>query len=504
MTAEVGERYVPAAKHLFYQSIPFMSRPFALLSAVIAALALPASAQKPRVVVVPFAPGEGASEAAASKFTNLVVDELKSRADAVEVVAPPSLKAAPAPEKGGKRSGGPSPDAVAALDAGKKAFEDLRFEDATNNLKKGIEGLLADPATADFEAIIDAHVKLAAAYFRMGEEKDAKTALLDLARLSPQYQLPPGYPPVFVREFDKAKKRLDKQPRGQVSIEGPGGATAFLDGRDLGMVPVLEENVPAGAHYVKVEGGKGERFGQVVDVKGALVKVKASFGAERAPVERAPVNAVQDPKISATVDDGTKERLTGYANAVKADFALVGYVYRTSDTQLTAGTALFAVKKGLFAALAPVSFDTDVLTANTESFKLCDELVKRTGALGGASALPLNLASKVAKTGTGVAKVDTKAKNPDDVEAVTPTSKKVVLVPKDDTRKLDNTSTPIDLEKKDDTTTTPPGGEVKKGGVPVWVWIVAGAAVAAGAGVGGYFGYQALTKPVTGTVTATW
>jgi hypothetical protein len=36
------------------------------------------------------------------------------------------------------------------------------------------------------------------------------------------------------------------------------------------------------------------------------------------------------------------------------------------------------------------------------------------------------------------------------------------------------------------------------------VWVVTGVAVAAGAGVGGYFGITALTKPVTGTVTATW
>lgn len=482
-----------------------MSRSFALLSAVIAVLALPASAQKPRIVVVPFAPGEGASEATASKFTTLVSDELKSRGDSVELVAPPATKA-PAPEKPGKRST-PSPEAIAALDAGKKAFEDLRFEDAANNLKKGIEGMLADPATADFEGIVDAHVKLAAAYFRMGEEKDAKNALLDLARLSPQYQLPPGYPPVFMREFDKAKKRLDKQPRGQISIEGPAGATAFVDGRDLGMVPVLEENVPAGVHYVKVEGGKGERFGQAVEMKGALVKVKASFGGREGPLERAPVSsAPQDPKVSSTIDDGTQQRLAAYAKAVNADFALVGYVYRTSDTQLTAGTALYTAKKNLFAVLAPVSFDTDVLTANTEAFKLVDEVVKRTMSLGGATALPINLVTKPKASAT-VARADTKVKNPDEIDAAAPTSsggsKKVVLIPKEDTRKFDDTSTPIEIDKKDDVT-APPGGGVKKSGVPVWVWVVTGVAVAAGAGVGGYFGYQAIAKPVTGTVTATW
>jgi hypothetical protein len=40
--------------------------------------------------------------------------------------------------------------------------------------------------------------------------------------------------------------------------------------------------------------------------------------------------------------------------------------------------------------------------------------------------------------------------------------------------------------------------------VPVWVWVVTGVVVAAGVGVGGYFGYTAITRPVSGTVTATW
>ena len=200
-----------------------MSRLIPLMCVAVAVGASSAHAQKPRVVVVPFVPGEGASETASSKFQALLVDELKSRGDALELVAPPATKPAPPPEKPGVVKRGPSPEAVAALEAGKKAFDDLRFEDAVANLRKGIDGMLADPATADYEGVTDAYVKLAAAEFRMGEEKDAKTALLDFARFAPNYELSAGFPPVFQREFDKAKKRLDKQPKGTISIEGPIG-----------------------------------------------------------------------------------------------------------------------------------------------------------------------------------------------------------------------------------------------------------------------------------------
>lgn len=481
-----------------------MSRPILLVCAAVVAFgAVAQAAEKPKLVLVPFAAGEGATEAAAGRFLSLVRDELKTRGDLVELVAAPSTKpaAVAAPEKpvAGKKA--PSAEATGAMEAGKKAYDELRLEDAVPSLRKGIEAMLQDPATADYEGVTDAYVKLAAAAFRLGEEKDAKAALNDLARFSPDFTLPPGFPPVFQREFDKAKKRLEKQPRGQVSIEGPAGSTAYFDGRDLGMVPVMEENVPAGLHYVKVEGPKGERFGQAVEVKGALVRVKASFGGS---TERAPVvakAAVADPGIAALVDEATQGRLSAYAKAVNADFALVGYVYKTSDSQLTAGTALYSAKKGAFSSLPPVTFDTDVLTANTEAFKVGDEVTRRLTSFGASASLPLNLASRAAKAGTTtVAAADTpKNVDPDEVVAATPTAKKVVLVPKEPPRVEQPPIAEVEPPPPDE----PKPGEVKSG-VPAWVWVVTGVAVAAGAGVGGYFAVTELTKPVTGTVTATW
>jgi hypothetical protein len=288
-----------------------MSRLNLLVCAFVAAASLTAHAQKPRVVIVPFATGEGASETAAKKCHGLLTEELKTRSDVLELVTPPQTSKPappPPPPSAGGGAKGPSAEAVAALDAGKKAFDDLRFEDAVASLRKGIDAHLADPATADYEGVTDAYVKLAAAAFRMGEEKDAKAALLELARFSPTYVLPPGFPPVFQREFDKAKKRLEKQPKGSISIEGPAGSTAFLDGRDLGMVPVLEENVPGGAHFVKVEGTKGERFGQTVNLTGGVVKVKASFGGGGDRTVVTPKAAgLADPAIAMMIDEATQE-----------------------------------------------------------------------------------------------------------------------------------------------------------------------------------------------------
>lgn len=487
-----------------------MSRLIPLMCVAVAVGASSAQAQKSRVVVVPFTPGEGASEAATAKFHALVVDELKARDELVEVVAAPSQKATPAaatPEKPAQIvRRGPSAETLSALESGKKAFDELRFEDAVTNLRKGIEGMLGEPATADYESVTDAYVKLAASAFRMGEEKEAKAALLDFARFAPTYELSAGFPPVFQREFEKAKKRLEKQPRGSLSIDGPSGSTAFINGRDLGMVPIADEVVPSGTHYVKVEGPKGEKWGQAVNVTGSAVKVKASFGsiAERAPVV-AQKSSTPETHITASLDTGAPARLTAYLKAANAEWALVGYVYKTSDSQLTAGTALFSVRRSQFSALTPVAFDTDVLTANTEAFKIGEEVGSRLMSFGAAANLPFNLAARPARAGTTtVARNDTPTNtNSDELDAVGPKSKKVVLTPKSEPQpevkqqpRVVLDETPVDLGEK------PP--EAAKSGVPTWVWVVTGVAVAAGAGVGGYFGITALTKPVTGTVTATW
>lgn len=497
-----------------------MRVPFIILFAA----TLSFGAEKPRVVVVPFSVGEGASEASAGKFTRVFSEELKSRDDVMDVVNPPATaKAAPpppaekpAPAAAGKKSG-PSAETLAALDAGKKALADLKFDEAIAALKKGIDLSLADPATADYPAVLEAYISLGVSAFRVGDDKEASAALFNLARLDPNYQLPGGYPPIFGREFEKAKKKVAKQPKASVSVEGPAGATAFVDGRDLGMVPVLEENLAPGLHYVKVEGAKGERYGHTVDLKSGVAKVKATFGGaaekeeKRAPI--APVassGGVADPRVGALIDADTQSRIAAYTKAAGAEWAVVGIVYRTGDQQLTAGTAVYSAKKQAMASLPPISFDSDVLTANVEAYKLADALGDKLASFA-SSSMPIALvtkgAVKVANSGgTGGSK--------DEVAAVV-AERKVVkpkkdepkkeepkeLVPKEDVRALENKSNVVEDPKHDE---PPPGPVVKSGGVPVWVWIVAGVAVAAGGGVGAYFGVNEANKPVTGSVTATW
>lgn len=466
-------------------------------AAVLLLLPLGALAANPKVVVLPFTAGEGATEVAAGKFTTLLTDELKSRDDSVDLVAAPAA-AKPSPKA--QAAAARNEKAVAALENGKKAVEALEFEAGLVELKKGLDGAFADPATMDFQQVIEAEVALAVAAFRLGNQKETSNALAVVARLDPEHSLGSGYPPVFTRELEKAKHKIAKLPRASLSIDGPSGSIAFLDGKQLGAVPQTAENLPSGPHWVKVEGPQGERFGQSLELKSGLSKVKAVFagGGGGGGGE----GGVAEPRLAAAVDASTVQRIGTWVQAAGAEFALVGLVYRTGEQQLTAGLAVYNAQTRGLAPLPAMPFDAEVLTANVEAFRLADELQKRTDGWPGNAALPLLLVTKpvYSKSGSGPSIVVS------DVTVVTPERR---AVRPRDVEKTELTPAPREIpggnQVVDATEPVPPEppGEIKKG-IPTWVWIVAGVGVAAGAGVGGYFAISNATKPVTGTVTASW
>jgi hypothetical protein len=459
-----------------------------------------AASDAPRVTLAPLGADTGL-EKPATKFGQLLADELKTREDDIRWAAFPKGTGAPAAAPK-KEKASSSKEAAEALAQGQQLMDDLKFEDAVAALKKGIELAEAEPATADFRDVDYALVRMAAGYVRMGEEKKAQQALFQVARLNPDYQLPEGqFPPVFRHEFEKAQKRAEKSAKGTLSIDGPSGATAFLNGRDLGMLPVQQENVAVGMHYVRVEGAHGERFGQAVEVKASGAKVHAAFSGGAAA---AAVVAVE-LRVGSSLQPDTATRAAQVCKALDAEFLVVGYVSRAGERRLAIGSALYSARRQGFARLKRFEFDEDVVTANVEAFQLADEVVSRVKAFESPDPLPLSLSGEAP---TVVAKatpteVRRPSKPPSDA-VVTP------LVPKEGeegaprVRALQHKSEIVDARGTGSTAEEPTEHKtVSGGGVPWWVWVVAGAGVAAAAG-GGYFAYSQATRPVTGSAGFSW
>lgn len=434
-------------------------------------------------------------------------DALLRSAERLELVGPEAATV------GGAKTGPPervtpSPDATAALLAGKQAFDELRFEDAVRDLRLGIEGLLSDPATCDFEVLLETQKQLAIAFLRMGEERKARATLDELVRLAPGYELGAGYPPAFEREIEKAKRRLEAQPRGAVAVEGPPGSTVYLDGRDLGMVPVLEEGVPVGLHFVRVDGTDGARFGQLVDIRDGLVTVTARLRGGAATVAPSGV-AVRD-----LIDAATLEQLLAIAQRAGADALLAGAVSPAGERQLVLVAGLVSVRHGAVMSLTPRIVRAPFNESVGEISALVDEVSIKLSTFGAPAPLPLSLRGPlptVVGPGHGGPRTADSALSPPGgpsgrwstqvasgaqpgIEGLTPR-----------VRVLERASTLADDLR--------PGAGVTEGAAEdprpavqqgsSWVWAVAAAGLA-GLAVGGYFGYTALTRPVTGVISATW
>lgn len=452
--------------------------------ALLLAALVPATvwAEGPKVVVVHFAAGEGATEQQAKKFTKELEDQLKARGDFTLATAPSASPRgkAEATAKATKQH----PDAVPTMEAGKKAYADFNFIEAAEKLKKGIELTLQDPPSIDWPRLIEAQLDLAVASFRNGEEKEAAAALTTLARWAPATDVS-SFPPVFQTQFEKAKKRLEKAGKVTLTVDGPSGATAFINGRDLGMVPV-EESVAPGTHYVKVEGNlkQGQRWGQAVAVT-AATKVKAVFPAGGTP--DAPAAIPVEPRLGVVLDGKSAEKLSQWCGATGADFAIVGAVWRHSDTELGVASVVYWPRKEGFASLSVGTYPEGG-TAGPEAVKALDKLAERLEMFGTTLPLPHQLLPRtVARAGGDDVTVATVRDRPTPVQKDKPR-----LVPQDDGQQ----QIPVDEP--------PPEVKTEMSTAAKVVLIVGGVVLAAGIGVGTYFVVSNATRPVTGTVTATW
>ncbi len=501
-------------------SLPRRSAAVLLTALLLQATSLPyfhsaAHAQSAQsLVVLPFVNGKGAPDTSAERFRGLLDSELRKREGLSLAAAPkaPAPSATPAKTEAAPVETANAADASAILDEGQQKLADLQFEAAAELLRDGIARMTAKPETIDWARLIDAHVSLAVASFRRGDEEGAQKALGTVVRLSPDFALPEGrYPPIFVRELDKAKRRAEKLPKGAIHVDGPPGAVASVDGRDLGMVPVVEEGLTPGVHYVRVEGTRGEPFGAVVELRGKEAKVTASFGASatRTPIAGRSAgasspnnNGSASPFIGPVLDASAHARAHTAAEAAGTQFAIVGVIYRSGDHQLTAATALYSTKARGFVALPQVAVDEGLLTANVEIYRLSDAVEQSVKSFGRPLLMGHDLASGATWQPGAVAAA------PREIEVPVTGGRRSALEPGREPqlaedegrlRALEGGSIREDLAR-DPREGAP--GEVKSKS-KWWVWTLVGVGVVAAAG-GTAYGVQQATQPVTGTVTARW
>jgi hypothetical protein len=214
-----------------------------------------------------------------------------------------------------------------------------------------------------------------------------------------------------------------------------------------------------------------------VEVKLAPVKVKGVFTGN----PEKPSTPAVEPRLTSTLDQKTLEKLAVWCGATGADFAVVGVVWRSSATELSVASAVYWTRKEGFAPLATGTFPEGGV-GGEHALRMLDKLAQRVEMFGATLALPHALQPKVA--------------GGDDLAVATIKERPTPAPRPADAVQPSLTPAPRDEPPPEVKTEMSTGAKV--------VLIAAGVAVAAGLGVGTYFVVSNATRPVTGTVTATW
>lgn len=189
---------------------------------------------------------------------------------------------------------GTPPSPMVLLAEGERRVAERDFAGAIAPLREGIRLTLADHANADFPRLVWAHLTLAVAELRLGNDTAARDAMDGAVRLDPLLVLPEGsYPAVVERELERARMRVSRAGLGELFIRTPEGARAFVDGRPVGDVPARVFKLPLGTHYVRAETADGRVLARAVAVaaRPVIVALEDEPAAGVVPAAGVPANA---------------------------------------------------------------------------------------------------------------------------------------------------------------------------------------------------------------------
>lgn len=356
-----------------------------LLLALCALTALPAladdappPAEKPKLVVVPFAGLDtDVPTRAGAKAAGMLSTEFKS-AESFTLVEP-------------KKEKGADPFAD-ALDAARKSVEEAKalrekkkFRLAGEALVKALEAYkAAAPDLTRLDEVMDAWALLSAVQFNTGRDEEGAKSLATALALAPDRELPLAQTSaLFAKVVADARKAVKAGGKGALLLEStPPSAPALVDGLAMGATPLLVLDVPAGLHYWRATLPNGELVGGAVEVAaGKQTRVSAS-ASNKDPESRMLASLAMnrlDPDLVAAAKE--------YAKASESDLVVFGGLSREGKG-LALDSFIFAAKTGEVRRLPRSQFDTELLSAGMEFFNLAGEVAKKGQSTGEAVKVP--------------------------------------------------------------------------------------------------------------------
>ncbi len=136
----------------------------------------------------------------------------------------------------------------------------------------------ASPQVKPWPLTVSALVLQAQMLKNLERFKDSNDAFRRILRIEPTFKLDPdGYPPSTLQALETVRKEVQRSKKGALQIASTPGALAFVDGRELGKVP-LKVELPQGVYRVALTSGEGVSFPRKVTLgREELLQVDLAF-----------------------------------------------------------------------------------------------------------------------------------------------------------------------------------------------------------------------------------
>jgi len=157
--------------------------------------------------------------------------------------------------------------AKALLDEGRVLYERASPDQAIPVLEDAVKAFNATMAyTTENRSLIEALLLLGFANIVMGDEDTARRAFGRVVLMDPSRVLDEiNYAPRIVNFFAGVREDVLAHGYGSIEVLTPlPGAEVYVDGRRMGVTPMVAEQLPVGRHFLAVVGADGYRtFGMV-------------------------------------------------------------------------------------------------------------------------------------------------------------------------------------------------------------------------------------------------
>ena len=355
----------------------------------------PPPAEKPKLVVVPFAGLDtDVPTRAGAKAAGMLTTEFKS-AESFTLVEPKK-------EKGADPFADALEDARKAVDEARALREKKKFRLADEALKKALDKYKAGaPGLTRIDEVMDAWTLLSAVQFNTGRDEEGSKSLATALALAPDRELPLAQTSaLFSKVVGDTRKAVKAAGKGALLVEStPASAPVLVDGLTLGATPLLVLDVPAGLHYWRATLPNGELVGGVVEVAAGKQTKVTAVASNKDPESRMLASLAMN-KLDPDLVAAAKE----YARATESDLVVFGGLSREGKG-LALDSFIFAAKTGEVRRLPRSQFDTELLSAGMEFFNLAGELAKKGQSTGEAVKVPSVVSVTQSNGGTKVAEV---------------------------------------------------------------------------------------------------